>query len=91
MPIILFFSPGLDPAGPGFHGTPPDGRLAATDAMFIDVIHTDISDARRWGMGLAEPMGHVDFYVNGGGPQPQCTWQSALNLWSKFTKFHREK
>lgn len=32
----------LDPAGPQFTGTPPEDRLDATDAQFVDVLHTDI-------------------------------------------------
>ncbi len=74
----------MDPAGPGFHDTLPEGRLAVSDADLVDVIHTDVSDERRWGMGLAQPVGHVDFYVNSGGPQPQCTWAAASNTWSKW-------
>ncbi|XP_078477936.1 lipase member H, partial [Lampetra planeri] len=57
----------LDPAGPQFTGTPPEERLDATDAQFVDVLHTDI-DA----LGYREPLGHIDFYANGGTDQPGC-------------------
>ncbi|XP_040005654.1 lipase member H-like isoform X2 [Xiphias gladius] len=57
----------LDPAGPQFTGTPPEDRLDSTDARFVDVLHTDI-DA----LGFREPLGHIDFYANGGTDQPGC-------------------
>ncbi|KAJ3589494.1 hypothetical protein NHX12_010339 [Muraenolepis orangiensis] len=58
---------GLDPAGPLFRGKPPEDRLDPTDAQFVDVIHTD------WdGLGLQQPLGHIDFYPNGGADQLGC-------------------
>uniref|UniRef100_A0A672ZT97 Lipase member H-like n=1 Tax=Sphaeramia orbicularis TaxID=375764 RepID=A0A672ZT97_9TELE len=57
----------LDPAGPLFTGKPPEDRLDPTDAQFVDVLHTDI-DA----LGFREPLGHIDFYANGGTDQPGC-------------------
>ncbi|XP_036059337.1 lipase member I [Onychomys torridus] len=58
---------GLDPAGPRFSGKPSDSRLDYTDAKFVDVIHTDSN-----GLGILEPLGHIDFYPNGGRKQPGC-------------------
>ncbi|KAI3373624.1 hypothetical protein L3Q82_022216 [Scortum barcoo] len=57
----------LDPAGPQFRGTLPEERLDSGDAQFVDVLHTDI-DA----LGFREPLGHIDFYANGGTDQPGC-------------------
>ncbi|KAM9348708.1 lipase member H [Symphorus nematophorus] len=57
----------LDPAGPQFTGNPPEDRLDSSDAQFVDVLHTDI-DA----LGFREPLGHIDFYANGGTDQPGC-------------------
>ncbi|XP_045896095.1 lipase member H-like isoform X1 [Micropterus dolomieu] len=57
----------LDPAGPQFTGTPPEDRLDSTDAQFVDVLHTDIDV-----LGFRKPLGHIDFYVNGGLDQPGC-------------------
>uniref|UniRef100_A0A8C2LI37 Lipase member H n=2 Tax=Cricetulus griseus TaxID=10029 RepID=A0A8C2LI37_CRIGR len=58
---------GLDPAGPKFSGKPSNSRLDYTDAKFVDVIHTDSK-----GLGILEPLGHIDFYPNGGKQQPGC-------------------
>ncbi|XP_047462511.1 lipase member H [Mugil cephalus] len=57
----------LDPAGPLFTGKSEKDRLDLTDAQFVDALHTDI-DA----LGFREPLGHIDFYANGGTDQPGC-------------------
>ncbi|KAJ8726857.1 hypothetical protein PYW08_015254 [Mythimna loreyi] len=56
---------GLDPAGPCFRTLPPASRLHAEAADHVDVLHTNID-----GFGIADPLGQVDFYVNGGEFQP---------------------
>lgn len=58
-----------DPAGPGFEHSDVDesGRVSIMDAQFVDVIHTDIGHS-----GFIQPIGHVDFYPNGGTLQPGC-------------------
>ncbi|XP_008548048.1 phospholipase A1 [Microplitis demolitor] len=60
---------GLDPALPGFHAImPASGRLDATDAKFVDVIHSCGGI-----LGFLQPLGTVDFYPNGGiAVQPGC-------------------
>jgi hypothetical protein len=63
---------GLDPAGPYFEFTDPKVRLDPTDAKFVDIIHTDGQSHLQLGLGLLQPIGHVDFYPNGGKEQPSC-------------------
>uniref|UniRef100_A0A6P7GNI4 Lipase member I-like isoform X1 n=2 Tax=Diabrotica virgifera virgifera TaxID=50390 RepID=A0A6P7GNI4_DIAVI len=63
---------GLDPALPSFTIV-PDDHLNIYDAEFVDIIHTCGGF-----LGIKSPIGHVDFYPNGGGPpQPGCSqdWQ----------------
>jgi len=73
---------GLDPAGPLFvDGNLKQYCLKKTDAAFVDVIHTDGSTAPEGYLGVMggyfgnlNPMGHLDFFPNGGGVvnQPGC-------------------
>ncbi|PAA54812.1 hypothetical protein BOX15_Mlig016265g1, partial [Macrostomum lignano] len=68
---------GMDPAGPYFEYTHPEVRLDPTDARFVDAIHTDGDSTLSiiklsGGFGLMQPVGHVDFYPNGGKSQPNC-------------------
>lgn len=44
------------------------GRLSATDAQFVETIHTEGNS-----IGDHESRGHVAFFVNGGMTQPWCT------------------
>lgn len=68
--IKQFFFSGLDPALPGFDvGLVSSGTLSNNDADFVDVIHTCAGF-----LGYKMPLGHADFYPNGGGPpQPGCS------------------
>ncbi|KAF2361824.1 Lipase/vitellogenin [Trinorchestia longiramus] len=66
---------GLDPARPYFQGMPPSVRLDPTDAIFVDVIHTNSHPDPYAGSevaGSGELSGHVDFFPNGGHTQPGC-------------------
>ncbi|XP_039593107.1 pancreatic lipase-related protein 2-like [Polypterus senegalus] len=64
---------GLDPAEPYFQYTPLEVRLDPSDAAFVDVIHTDAAPMiPNLGFGLMQPVGHMDFYPNGGKEMPGC-------------------
>ncbi|XP_058797698.1 pancreatic triacylglycerol lipase-like isoform X2 [Phymastichus coffea] len=59
---------GLDPAGPGFKSAGPGNGISSSDATMVEIIHTNAGH-----LGLSEPVGHADFYPNGGGlEQPGC-------------------
>jgi hypothetical protein len=67
---------GLDAASPLFrtnHLKEKHKKLDREDARLVDVIHTDASPTVTDGFGLWEPIGHVDFFPNGGQEQPGCT------------------
>ncbi|KAJ8668971.1 hypothetical protein QAD02_000230 [Eretmocerus hayati] len=62
---------GMDPARPEFEAPllrELKDRLDSSDAKFVDVIHTCAGT-----VGFVRPVGHVDFYPNGGSfRQPGC-------------------
>lgn len=58
----------MDPAGPGFRLEGTNGRISTKDANYVEIIHTCGGK-----LGILRPLGHADFYPNGGGPrQPGC-------------------
>jgi hypothetical protein len=66
---------GLDPAMPFFVTVNRDQKLDASDAAFVDIIHTNALV-----QGKIEASGDVDFYVNGGINQPGCWSESSKIL-----------
>ncbi|XP_049958114.1 phospholipase A1 VesT1.02-like [Schistocerca serialis cubense] len=58
---------GMDPAAPLFGIESTADRLDASDASFVQVIHTSIVFP-----GWKDALGSVDFYPNGGSSQPGC-------------------
>lgn len=69
----------MDPASPGFKDSwfswETTYRLDVSDADFVDVIHTAMGFT-----GLSIPIGHADFYPNGGvSPQPTCQHYNLYN------------
>ncbi|CAG7786939.1 unnamed protein product, partial [Allacma fusca] len=59
---------GLDPARPMFEGEPPDETIDPQDGEYVEIFHTSGGK-----LGVWNPHGHVDIYVNKGhSPQPGC-------------------
>ncbi|KAJ8932824.1 hypothetical protein NQ314_014409 [Rhamnusium bicolor] len=69
---------GLDPAAPLYewpHIESLDDLLDPSDAIFVDVIHTN---GRH--LGMMTPAGHVDYYPNGGELQEGCAFWICSHL-----------
>ena len=62
----------MDPGDGGFDLSKPETCLDTTDAEFVDIVHTNGGSISSGAVAFDEPMGHVDFYVNGGHKQPGC-------------------
>lgn len=76
----------LDPAEPYFHEMPDSRRLDATDALYVEVIHTDGEAFTGFkGYGSLRRQGHVDLYPNGGISQPGCIASQTSGLLNTTT------
>jgi len=64
---MLFFFLALEPAQPNFKESQKNERVDVDSGQFVMVLHTSTMF-----FGIREPVGHVDFYFNGGRIQPSC-------------------
>ncbi|KAL4711041.1 hypothetical protein ACJJTC_015217 [Scirpophaga incertulas] len=74
----LAYITGLEAALPGFISN-TDNRLRAEDSAYTEVIHTNAGV-----LGFLTPLGHVDFYPNGGNNMPGCDSQDCDHARSYF-------
>ncbi|OWR51181.1 pancreatic lipase-related protein 2 [Danaus plexippus plexippus] len=73
----------LDPSGPCFRNLGPEDRIDKSDADFVEMIATNID-----GYGMAAPVGHVNYYVNGGEFQPgELVWFLCMTLCSHIRSY----
>ncbi|XP_055953895.1 lipase member I-like [Argiope bruennichi] len=76
---------GLDPGGVSLkESLKPNIGLRYTDADFVDIIHTSgiSSDS---GLGFFQPVGHHDYYPNGGVKQPRCVLGNSYKVFKGKT------
>ena len=68
-----------------------DKRIQSTDAIFVDIIHTNSGELWQGAVSFPDTLGHVDFYPNGGSHQIGCTdvciGESCINI--DFIDFFR--
>ncbi|XP_054722435.1 pancreatic lipase-related protein 2-like, partial [Uloborus diversus] len=62
----------LDPALSPFQNKSKEERLDSSDAHLVDVIHTNGGTEYGKVLGDINPLGHADFYPNGGTKQESC-------------------
>lgn len=67
---VIDWVQGLDPAFPGYSLENTADRLDVTDAKFVDIMHTNSGTLLTGGLSFLSPIGHVDFWPNGGETQP---------------------
>lgn len=59
---------GLDPAKPLFNENASGYRISAGDAILVEIFHSNGGQ-----LGIFTPIGDVDYYINNGRNQPECS------------------
>jgi len=77
----------MDPAEPYYGVMDPSIWVSKDDAEFVDIIHVNSDTLLGGGLSMYGPLGHVDFYPNGGLHQPGC--DDILGLESGLIDFIR--
>lgn len=80
----FFCQSGLDPAFPLFAGTDVKHRISGLSGNSVEIIHTNAGL-----LGFLSPLGHADFYPNGGTTQIGCGIDVACSHWRSF-EFYAE-
>ncbi|XP_035212905.1 pancreatic lipase-related protein 3-like [Stegodyphus dumicola] len=79
---------GLDPAGPGYEDRPNVAVLDSSDALFVDVIHTNPGRIIVDGLGNPEDLGQINFWPAGGRPRGcALTLLRRIFTFSRVTEF----
>lgn len=58
---------GLDPARPLFNEFTSSGRISRGDALLVEIFHSNGDQ-----LGIFNPIGDIDYYINDGRIQPEC-------------------
>jgi len=81
----------LDPAAPGFEQYGERVHVKKDDAEFTMAVHTSAGDSAITGkVGMIKPIGHIDFYPNGGVSQPGCSFYQVVCHHERAHYFFRE-
>lgn len=59
---------GLDPSRPLFNEYTSSNRISRGDATLVEVFHSNGDQ-----LGIFNPIGDADYYINNGKIQPECT------------------
>lgn len=65
---------GLDPSLPLFNENTSAGRISSGDAQLVEVFHSNGGQ-----LGMYNRIGDIDYYINNGKIQPECTSPTDAN------------
>jgi Lipase len=59
---------GLDPSRPLFNENTASNRISRGDAQLVEIFHSNGDQ-----LGIFNPVGDIDYYINNGKTQPECS------------------